>query len=62
MNMADFFRKKLKTTSDYIYKVLFMEGENSDVTINALGKQWMLHKLYLKQVSVGSVERDFQTQ
>lgn len=42
-------RKRIKSTSKYIYQTLFLDGENSDVTIVALGKQWKLHKLYLKQ-------------
>lgn len=42
-------RKKMKTTSEYIYNTLFINGENSDVTIQALGHDWNLHKLYLCQ-------------
>lgn len=42
-------RKRIKSTSKYIYQTLFLDGENSDVTILALGKEWKLHKLYLKQ-------------
>lgn len=42
-------RKKMKSTSKYIYKALFVNGENSDVTIHALGKEWPLHKIYLCQ-------------
>lgn len=45
----------MKTTTEYIYQVLFIDGENSDITISALGKEWKLHKLYLKQVRVISV-------
>ena len=47
-------RKKVKTTSKYIYKTLFLNGENSDITIVALGQEWPLHKVYLCQVSVCS--------
>ena len=32
------YRKKLKGTCDYIYQTLFLDGEGSDVTIEALGK------------------------
>ena len=32
-----FYRKRLRTTSEYIYNVLFLEGENSDISIYALG-------------------------
>lgn len=42
-------RKKLMSTSKYIYQTLFLDGENSDVTIHALNTDWKLHKLYLKQ-------------
>lgn len=56
INAFFYFRKKLKTTTDYIYQVLYVEGENSDITINALGKAWNLHKLYLKQVNDDDVE------
>nr|XP_006819928.1 PREDICTED: germ cell-less protein-like 1-like [Saccoglossus kowalevskii] len=42
-------RKKLHTTSKYIYETLFVSGQNSDVTIQALGKEWHLHKVYLCQ-------------
>ncbi|XP_033119647.1 germ cell-less protein-like 1 [Anneissia japonica] len=42
-------RKQLKSTSKYIFTTLFVNGENSDIAINALGKTWNLHKLYLCQ-------------
>ncbi|XP_073509708.1 germ cell-less protein-like 1 isoform X2 [Phyllobates terribilis] len=42
-------RKKLKSTSKYIYQTLFLNGENSDIKICALGKEWNLHKIYLCQ-------------
>ncbi|XP_007910243.2 germ cell-less protein-like 1 [Callorhinchus milii] len=42
-------RKKLKSTSKYIYQTLFLAGENSDITICALGQEWNLHKIYLCQ-------------
>ena len=45
-----FFRKYLPCTSKYIYEKLFLDGENSDITITALGKEWKLHKIYLSQV------------
>ncbi|KAG9488901.1 hypothetical protein GDO78_005091, partial [Eleutherodactylus coqui] len=55
--------KKLKSTSKYIYQTLFLNGENSDIKICALGKEWNLHKIYLCQVSAlqvafGSLYRD----
>lgn len=37
------------TTSQYIYRTLFVEGQNSDVIIVALGVEWPLHKVYLCQ-------------
>ncbi|KAM8827431.1 germ cell-less protein-like 1 isoform 3-T4 [Spinachia spinachia] len=42
-------RKKLKSTSRYIYQTLFLNGENSDIRICALEQQWNLHKVYLCQ-------------
>ncbi|XP_071435151.1 germ cell-less protein-like 1 isoform X2 [Pithys albifrons albifrons] len=42
-------RKKLKSTSKYIYQTLFLNGEDSDIKICALGEEWNLHKLYLCQ-------------
>jgi len=44
------FRKRVKSTSKYIYQTLFLDGENSDIKLKVLGKEWKLHKLYLKQV------------
>jgi BTB/POZ domain-containing protein 13 len=42
-------KKKMKSTSDYIFKTLFINGENSDVVVKALDKEWHLHKIYLCQ-------------
>ncbi|KAJ9578457.1 hypothetical protein L9F63_005327, partial [Diploptera punctata] len=42
-------KKKLISTAQYIYKALFKEGKNSDVTVIALEKPWRLHKVYLCQ-------------
>uniref|UniRef100_A0A8C1T8C9 Germ cell-less, spermatogenesis associated n=1 Tax=Cyprinus carpio TaxID=7962 RepID=A0A8C1T8C9_CYPCA len=42
-------RKKLKSTSKYIYQTLFLNGEKSDIQIRALGQEWNLHKIYLCQ-------------
>ena len=42
-------RRRLKSTSEYIYNALFLQGENSDVKIRALGQEWDLHKVYLRQ-------------
>ena len=42
-------RKKLKNTSRYIFETLFQNGQDSDVTISALGNSWPLHKVYLCQ-------------
>lgn len=44
-----YFRKKLLTTTQYIYQALFKEQKNSDIAIMALGKVWNLHKVYLSQ-------------
>jgi len=42
-------KKKMKSTSTYIYNTLFLNGENSDITLRALNKDWRLHKVYLCQ-------------
>merc|ERR1712227_981672 len=42
-------KKKLKTTSNYIYEELFEKGEGSDITVEALDHVWKLHIIYLKQ-------------
>ncbi len=42
-------QKKMKSTTDYIYTHFFLNGESSDITIEALGKEWKLHKTYLCQ-------------
>ena len=59
------FRKKLKSTSRYIYQTLFLNGENSDIRICALGQEWNLHKVYLCQVQRRSetchIDRDSET-
>ncbi|XP_010636601.1 germ cell-less protein-like 2 [Fukomys damarensis] len=39
--------KRVKITSEYAYEKLFLNGENSDIKISALGKVWCLHKIYL---------------
>ncbi|XP_053905618.1 uncharacterized protein LOC128849203 [Cuculus canorus] len=47
------FRKRFKRTSEYIYEVLFLGGNGSDIKIRALGKEWNLHKVYLCQLPRG---------
>ncbi|EEB13890.1 hypothetical protein Phum_PHUM264430 [Pediculus humanus corporis] len=42
-------KKKLLSTPQYIYQVLFVDGTDSDITLIALGKEWKLHKVYLCQ-------------
>ncbi|KAL8620447.1 hypothetical protein ACOMHN_065676 [Nucella lapillus] len=42
-------RKRFQSTAQYIVKKLFEEGTDSDVTIQALGRSWHLHKIYLSQ-------------
>ena len=42
-------KKRLKTTSRYIYETLFLEGRESDIIVSALNREWKLHKLYLGQ-------------
>lgn len=43
------FRKKLASTAQYIYQALFQEGKTSDITVEALGEEFHLHKIYLCQ-------------
>ena len=66
-------RKRVKTTSNYIFDTLFINGKNSDVTIIAFEKEWRLHRVYLsqatyfasmfsgswKETSMDTVEMDF---
>uniref|UniRef100_A0A1B6FLS2 BTB domain-containing protein n=1 Tax=Cuerna arida TaxID=1464854 RepID=A0A1B6FLS2_9HEMI len=42
-------RCKLSCTTQYIYKALFVDGRNHDIVVEALGKEWKLHKVYLTQ-------------
>ncbi|GFT50732.1 germ cell-less protein-like 2 [Nephila pilipes] len=42
-------RRKVMSTTKYVYKTLFEEGQGSDVKIAALNRTWNLHKLYLSQ-------------
>lgn len=39
----------MESTAQYIYQVLFKEGKNSDITVQALGEEFHLHKVYLCQ-------------
>ena len=38
-------RRKLRTTSRYIFETLFVEGKDSDITFIALNREWKLHKV-----------------
>lgn len=49
MHLTSIYRKKLLTTTQYIYQALFKEQKNSDIAVMALGKVWNLHKVYLCQ-------------
>lgn len=42
-------KKKLLTTTQYIYQALFKEQKNSDISVMAQGNIWHLHKVYLCQ-------------
>ena len=39
----------MKSTTQYIYTTLFINGVNSDLSVYALNKEWKLHKIYLCQ-------------
>ncbi|VDM35538.1 unnamed protein product [Hydatigera taeniaeformis] len=41
--------KRIRSTYEHVYQELFSKGEGSDVTICALGHEWPLHRIYLKQ-------------
>ncbi|KAF7639892.1 BTB domain-containing protein [Meloidogyne graminicola] len=46
----DIDTKRFKlNTLHYVYQKLFVEGQDSDVQIHALGHVWRLHRLYLEQ-------------
>ena len=38
-------KRRLKTTTEYIYDTLFKDGKDSDVVVKALGTSWNLHKV-----------------
>ena len=40
-------RKKLKSTSKYIYQTLFLNGENSDIKICALGRVELTQNIFM---------------
>ncbi|CAL1279550.1 unnamed protein product [Larinioides sclopetarius] len=42
-------RRKVMSTTRYVYQALFEEGQGSDVRIAALNRTWNLHRLYLSQ-------------
>ncbi|GMR47561.1 hypothetical protein PMAYCL1PPCAC_17756 [Pristionchus mayeri] len=51
--------KKAKLeTAKYVYDKLFVEGQDSDISIKALGYRWKLHRFYLKQCDYFSVLLD----
>lgn len=41
---------RMESTLKFIYKALFVEGRDSDVTVKVMDKEWHLHKMYLQQV------------
>ncbi|CAL2040887.1 unnamed protein product [Caenorhabditis brenneri] len=51
VKQAEVKKKKIAKldTCAYVYNKLFIQGEESDITIAACGKEWKVHKLYLKQ-------------
>jgi hypothetical protein len=38
-------KRKLRTTSEYIYETLFKDGRENDLVVEALGFEWKLHKV-----------------
>ncbi|XP_040858556.1 germ cell-less protein-like 2 [Ochotona curzoniae] len=43
------YGKRMKVISKYAYHTLFLNGEGSDIKVQALGKVWCLHKTFLCQ-------------
>uniref|UniRef100_T1I2V3 BTB domain-containing protein n=1 Tax=Rhodnius prolixus TaxID=13249 RepID=T1I2V3_RHOPR len=41
--------RKLMCTAHYIHQTLYVEGKDSDITVDILNKHWKLHKVYLGQ-------------
>jgi len=42
-------KKRYLSTSSYIFRTLFNDGVDSDITVIALNESWKLHRHYLKQ-------------
>ena len=42
-------KRKPLSVSNYLYDVLFLQGDNSDITIRALEREWHLHKVLLSR-------------
>lgn len=42
-------KRKMVCTAKYIYKALFLDGQDHDIIVDVLGKEWKLHKIYLQQ-------------
>ncbi|KAM3171507.1 hypothetical protein ACTXT7_016490 [Hymenolepis weldensis] len=40
--------KRIRATYDYVYEQMFLKGENSDITVIALEREWHLHRVFLK--------------
>lgn len=49
LSLSRWHRKKLMTTAQYVYQVMFKEEHKSDVAVRCLGRTWHLHKVYLCQ-------------
>ncbi|BHF67070.1 Germ cell-less protein-like 1 [Sparganum proliferum] len=41
--------KRIRSTYEYVYRELFCKGEGSDIIVSALGYEWLLHRIYIKQ-------------
>ncbi|XP_039277353.1 protein germ cell-less [Nilaparvata lugens] len=42
-------KRKMVCTAKYIYKALFLDGQEYDIIVDVLDKEWKLHKIYLQQ-------------
>ncbi|VDD74931.1 unnamed protein product [Mesocestoides corti] len=48
-SVLDLLQKRIRSTYEHVYRELFCRGEGSDITVSALGRDWALHRIYIKQ-------------
>uniref|UniRef100_A0A8C6HY34 BTB domain-containing protein n=1 Tax=Mus spicilegus TaxID=10103 RepID=A0A8C6HY34_MUSSI len=47
--LNNIYWKRVKISSNDAYQILFLDGNDSDIKIHALGRTWCLHKVFLCQ-------------